>query len=602
MSLIAEVSYANTYQQGTQVVGQVNILILDANTGQPANGNGSVVTYSQNINGVITTQEVTIVGQSFPIWTGTISDSSNGYHTNFTILSLVPGAGGGNTGTCDLEVIGIGYTSESAAGANDGGLTVTASSSNGPIQYSLDNTTFQTSPTFSGLAGGSGTVYLKDALSGCAASSPYFVPEAKDLLVSDPSIDLGNGNISRWNAAFNPIYFIYQRKDFEIVSIGEATDGSGNVLVTVNSNVTGVTTGSDDNINGIDTHISGDLVYIKTTNYEGTYEVASFDPLSPYQLTLVCPFVANDGIGFININSLRPGYKIQTVISYVDPISGKFSTITANNYPLPNGYCQCDFKSFLQSLLQVKDLSNYTLVNYRDMQLSASYQVKYAELWTGIFDPNWITLPNPYYVLFTAMQLQAVGGGNMREYVPFQAAFQLAKWVVDFINPVYNGPGFPFDLGFIFSEYMVGLAPFYKLTLLDINMNPLADQSIADAYLLNETGTFLLQEDAGKFIIAAQALVNTPIVEHVGLNRLLINFNPPALCWYFKVQIQYTAGATTYDLMQPIICRIDQNTTDRPVYLRWIGLTGSWNYYKFVYNQEVGLEVTNAVIKKELRC
>jgi hypothetical protein len=69
---------------------------------------------------------------------------------------------------------------------------------------------------------------------------------------------------------------------------------------------------------------------------------------------------------------------------------------------------------------------------------------------------------------------------------------------------------------------------------------------------------------------------------------------------FTQIDIADNAAVTSADsnLMQPIICRVDQNTPDRSVYLRWIGLTGSWNYYRFVYNQIVGLDVSDTIVIK----
>lgn len=46
------------------------------------------------------------------------------------------------------------------------------------------------------------------------------------------------------------------------------------------------------------------------------------------------------------------------------------------------------------------------------------------------------------------------------------------------------------------------------------------------------------------------------------------------------------------------VIRIDKNYDDNSVYLRWIGLSGAWNYFRFVYNQEITLDVQNATIIK----
>ncbi len=572
----------------------MSICIFDSATGLPANGNNCVVSYNQNINGSMSSWTATIPGISYPIWTGLLSDTdpAHPYFTSFAITSFVPGGPVVNPATDDLALSSIVTTPESAIGASDGTVEIIATTSFPAIQYSLNNVTWQSSPLFSGQPGGVGTGYAKDA-NGGLVSGPYTVGFIGNVLASDPAVNLGSGNVSRWNAAFNPVWFHFQRKDFEVTSL--VLGANGNIQIAVNADLsllTPQTTTTQSTTFGNFTTITapGDKVYLKMANYEGTFEVLE---KSGSLLTLDCPYVANDTLGFVNINSIKAYYQVQIKVTYVDPVTGKFVTNLMSFSPNSTGFVQADLAYLLQTLLQAKDQSNYTLVNYRDMQLSASYTIQYAEVWTNAL-VAWTTMPNPFYVIFSAKQLGDKYGGNLAEYVPFQLGFQPAKWLSDFSMPVYSGH-FPFDLGFIFSEYMVGLAPFYNVVLLDINKKPLTDQTVANGFLLNESGTFQLNEDASKFIIASQTLVNQPIVEHVGLNRLLINFDVPDLCWYFKVQIKYTAGPNTYNLTQPITCRIDQNTTDRPVYLRWIGLNGSWQYYRFCYNQAVMLDVSEAV-------
>jgi len=71
---------------------------------------------------------------------------------------------------CDLTIDSLSTTHETVLGAEDGRIEVTASSSNGPIQYSKDGgSTYQGSNIFSGLAPGLYNVTLKDA-SDCIAS------------------------------------------------------------------------------------------------------------------------------------------------------------------------------------------------------------------------------------------------------------------------------------------------------------------------------------------------------------------------------------------------------------------------------------------------
>ncbi len=576
--------YGNSVIPGsTRVYGQVRVSVIDGATGLPANGNNMVVTVNQVINGVQTFPVVTVPGLWTPVYTGELSDtsSSSPFTSSFSIQSFVLGTGPTpNPAVCDLTIVANTSTPETAIGANDGTLKIIATSSYGPIQYSIDNVNWQTdNPNFTGLAAGSGTAYVKDA-NGCTAQSGYQIEFVGNVLQSGPNQAVGS-NDARWNAAFNPIFFTFQREDYEISSV---TSGSfGNIRVAINADLTKVQV--------------GDYIYIKTANYDGSYQVTAL--VDSGHVDLACPRTVNDTIGFANIDRLKPNYYIQLNITYVDPITGKIITTPIVAQPLSNGLCKINLEDFCQSLLQAKDKSDYTLVNYRDMQLSASYQVAYAQIWDGNI-VSWTTIDLPFYVIYAASQLQQVGGGNLKEFVPFPLGVHPAKWLCDFENPVYAF-GFPFDLGFIFSEYMVGLGAYYKVVLLDINKQPLDSQTVATTFLLNEDHSFILNTDGSKFIIAGQIIPGTTLVEHVGLNRLLINFNPPDDCYYFSVQLLYdvtTPSAVTYPLTEAIICRVDTESCQNPIYLKWIGLTGSWNYFKFGYNQPIGLETSNMVTKK----
>ena len=693
---------------GTHVT--VAIVCVDENN-NPANGNNTIITYIQTLNGGITeTIIVTIPGQSL-----TIYDGSYDLGDTWTIISQSDEPNPSPpVAQCDLVINTINVIAESFTGAHDGKITVIASSSYGPINYSLDGITFQSSNVFSGLSGGNKNVYTTDANTiGCTANRNVFVPTNSNLLVSDPSVDLGAGNKSRWNAAFNPIVFTYQRKDYQVIAAVLNT-ADLNAKVSINGDMSGLTI--------------GDYVYINAAPYIGTYQVVSFVNSNvvistPYTTALT------GTTNFININSLRPYYKIWTKIKYQDAVTGQSKTIISKNSPNATGLVETDLSTFLQSLLDPrKDNSDYTLINYRDMKLSASYQISYAEHWeiTDNIDGHtsaYIDIVNPYYVTYTARQLQQLYGGNMAEFVPFKT--KSAKWITDFIEPVYS-KGFPFDLSFIYSEDLAGKQLYYKIELFDINRQSLGDAVLVNAFLLNEDGDFILNQDGSKFIIAQQFLGGVNISEHIGLNRLLIDYDFDPEVYFFKVGIYYQTGtAATIDftmvenppgptfadggikildngveivyeeisrtgtkvvqagdaiqfiglnsggpseslnpkltmtlkknnvlvyaqtvpitpnvqLVYNVIAdadalyehrvvasdggadvtpvnipdthsddseeiqvladqfiRVDQNCDYNSVYLRWIGLTGSWNYYRFIFNQEHTLDVQNATM------
>ncbi|GAA3994584.1 hypothetical protein [Mucilaginibacter dorajii] len=607
MSIIASFQYTNGYstfpdQNGGEIsYADVFIALTDSVTHQPVNGNNVVVTYTDDTE----THQVTIPGQSIRILeNATLQDNrynelgeqTQSYYRVLAIVSVSGGGGAAPTPTvCDLKINFINIDKpESSVGAADAQVTINASSTYGPIQYSNDfGSTWQLSPTFSGLSGGLIQPVVKDANPlGCTQQEFITIPMLSDLLTSDPSVTLTGGNISRWNAAFNPIVFTYQRKDFGVTNVTVDTE-KGYACVTVNTSLMSSITAKY-------LVASGEKVYLNAGVYKGVYEI---DKLSGYNNIIIKTLFVGNATGFININSVRPYYKIITQITYLDKLTGVQNTIAASNRPDGTGLVKADLSNFLQSLLRPADNSGYTQANFRDDNLSASYQIQYAEHWddgsTDGHTTTFINMPHPYYVVYAAKQLGDRYGGNLAAYVPFADVSdnsQLAKWVTDFAEPAYS-IGYPFDIGFIYSDEIVGLQLYAETTLLDINRQPLAGGPQV-SYLLNDDGSWLLNQDGSKFIIADQTQVNTSIPGQLGLNRLMISGSFPREAFYFNLALKYADEHGTHTVTQTQVVRIDDAVDDQSVYLRWIGLSGSWNYYRFVFNQEISLDVQNATIIK----
>ncbi|MGZ3764360.1 MAG: hypothetical protein ACXVA2_06830 [Mucilaginibacter sp.] len=596
MILFAQIIYNNqastTDSEGTTyVTADISISITD-DTGAPANGNNMVVTVAYNNNGAITNTDYTIAGQSLRIYTGVISRKLSAQPAPFDVRSFAvintsaPGTQSPNPTVCDAALNAVSIDKkESSPGAADGQITVTATSSYGPIQYSIDGSTFQTSPTFTGLAGGHYTACIRDA-NGCTATRQFTLLTLRNLLIGDPSVDLGNGNISRWNAAFNPVVFAYQRKDFEITSIIQDSE-TQKALLQINASLSTVK--------------KGEMVYVNAGAYNGTYSVADVQDTS---LIIGASYIASStNSGFININSQRPYYKILTRISFQDKLTGQQQTLQATNRPDNRGIVKADFSNFLQSLLRAKDESDFSQPNFRDDNLSAAFHLQYAESWDNadgsVYTSDYITITDPYYVVYAASQLGQRYGGNRAAYVPFPSLAdnsQLAKWITDFDEPAYSN-GYPFDIGFIYSECLSALNIYCQFTLLDINRNPLAGGPV-DTFLLTEDGSPLINEDGNNLLAEGQTTANISLTEQTGLNRLLINNIFPPEAYYFTIALKYDDEHTTHTITQTQTIRIDDAVDERSVYLRWIGLTGSWNYFRFVYNQEISLDVQNATIIK----
>uniref|UniRef100_UPI0025D0BF70 hypothetical protein n=1 Tax=uncultured Mucilaginibacter sp. TaxID=797541 RepID=UPI0025D0BF70 len=552
-----------------------------------------------------------IAGQTYAVYHGELSDSSSTtpYYTKFTIESIsTEPANPPPVNVCDLVINTIIVDKpESSPGTADAQIRVQAKSSYGPITYSLDNVTFQSSPIFAGLTSGLKNVYVSDA-NGCINVSAITIPLLSSLLTGDPSVSLTGGNVSRWNAAFNPVVFTYQRKDFDVTSVSLDTL-SGNAAVMANCDKTALIAAvkayNNANANAATQNIvltnnSPVLVYVNTGVYTGTYQVNEVK--DDGSLVINTPFISN-ATGYINSNTIRPFYTVRTQITYQDLITGQQNTIISTNRPNSTGLVKADISNFLQSLLRAKDDSNFTQVNYRDSNLSASYQVAYAECWDGKLTNTqsltYIPISTPYYILYAAKQLGDSYGGNLAAYVPFPSVTtnsQLAKWVTDFAEPAFSN-GYPFDIGFIYGEELLGLQLYCNLIPLDINRNPLPGS--ANSYLVNEDDTWLLNQDGSKLLIARQTSGNTNVPAQLGLNRLLVNTNFGSDVYYFDLTLMYNdSNSVAHAVTQTQTVRVDDAVDEQSVYLRWIGLSGCWNYYRFVYNQEVSLDVQNAVIIK----
>ncbi|WP_114940451.1 hypothetical protein [Mucilaginibacter endophyticus] len=600
---INEIISSTTYpdQNGGRIdQGDVFISIIDADTRQPTNGNNCEVTYQRNQNGITNNYTVIVAGQSFPLYSGVIRDfeySPQGDmirsdYVSFTLISVKAGnTPPVNPSVCDLKINYIDINKiESAPGAADAQITVHASSSFASISYSIDmGQNWQSSAVFTGLSGGLKHVMVKDSNPlGCTDTADVSIPTATNLLTGDPSVALPDGYVSRWNAAFNPIVFTYQRKDFTIKSI-TADSEKGYASISINANLNNTNT-------GLAKVKEGDKVYLYTPAYKGIYIVDKVIGIST--IVINTPFAGDDITGFININSMYPYYELHTRITYTDPLTNASATIKSVNRPDNTGLIKADLSNFLQSLLRPFDGNNYNQIDYRDTNLCAEFTVEYAQHYDDGsaegFTSNFNQIQHPYYVVYAAKQLGDKYGGNLAAYVP--DINSPAQWITDFKEPAYSA-GYPFDIGFLYTGEMSTLQPYCQLTLLDINRNQLPGGSEPD-YLQNEDNSWILNEDGSKFNIGNQTSFTMPLSGLGGLHRLVINANFPPEAYYFNLQIRYDNENGSHSLTQLQTMRIDDAVDDNSVYLRWIGLSGAWNYYRFVFNQEISLDVQNAVIIK----
>lgn len=480
-------------------------------------------------------------------------------------------------GTCDIVIENAIASNETASGANDGTVTITASTTHGAITYSLDGITYTSGNFFGSLSPGNYTAYVKDAL-GCTASQPFTVQAYLNPVQSFtddlPTVTVSSGNVSRWNAAFNPIVVTYQRRDFFITGVANA--GAGQINVTLNTTLPFFTYRM-----AID---SG--AYFKTALYEVFKKAMAYNIVGGFGvLTFNEPYIGDDTSGFLNINAMKPGYYMETKIQYgLDVIHPQF--ISATHTPnSANGKTRADLSPFLQTLLSAGDAYNYTDVSYSDTSKAASFQLTFREVWdTG--QSAWYSAPDPLYAVFAAYQLGEKYGGNMAQYVPFLTTISpedKAKFLTDWKSPIRYS-GLPFEISFIYSENVIDQALYLEL-IPDCG-------SEVDGLLLNSHASYLLNADSSRFVIATRG---PAIIPALGLNRLLIPDSFDCCAKNIVANIYYLDidGITKHYIMQPITIRHECPCDDPYVYLKWVNSKGGWDYYRFGFNQMLNATITN---------
>jgi hypothetical protein len=483
--------------------------------------------------------------------------------------------------SCDLFINSVSVTNESSTGANDGRIQVNASSSHGPIQYSLDNSTWQNSNVFNNRAPGNYIVYVRDALS-CRAQQTVtivaYVNPVQNFDSNLPVVELPGGNVSRWNAAFNPIVINYQRKDNSITSIAQLNDAQ--IQVTLSGLLGDFQSGEAINR----------AVFIKSAKYSYYGKADSYSSSGGNgMLTITTPYLGDDNSGYIIIPTTKPNYRIQTEITTgSDPVVKDI--LVAEHTPNKFGATRADISGYLRSLLSAKDDYDYLLTNYKDVNLGGSYTIRFREVWDGGNTP-WFAGPYPLYYTYAGIQLGEQYGGNMAKYVPFLTTptpLYRAKWLTDFEVPTI-WLGLPFEISFIYSEYLIGK----QLYLEVIPDNGTATEGL----LINPDGGYIISEDTSRLKIERvynSEIEGYPIYEALGINRVRIPQANLQTANYADINIYYLNGSDRVYVMQPQRINVRISCSDPYVYLKWINSRGAWDYWRFGYEQVANRSVSGS--------
>jgi hypothetical protein len=362
-----------------------------------------------------------------------------------------------------------------------------------------------------------------------------------------------------------------------------------------------------DNVNWVSSNVfsglTGGFYNAYTTDDNGCTAALPFTilttPPNPYSLT---------GVPVVNGSRWSAVFN-PIVFKYHGPAGTKFRTeitsgydgaanvITADYTANLNGDCRADISKYLHILLQPKDEFDYSTLNYRDANISASYTVRFCAV-TRDADNNevlspWQSAGNPFYVTCSAMQIGNPTGGNMLPYVPKYAA-GAARFLNDFKIPRFY-TDMPFDLSFIYSEEIVG----YQIKLggngIDVNGNNAG--AMGELMLLNENGSVLLNTDGSKLLIEKQA--PGVLFSKLGVNRLRITQNIPANSVWLDVFLFYVdTSGNNVQITESRRLLIDSSPCNGLPYeyLKWMGPNGGWLYYMFIKNQHHEIATKSQVL------
>lgn len=271
-----------------------------------------------------------------------------------------------------------------------------------------------------------------------------------------------SGMKSRYHAAFNPIIYNLQRKDYNVLTVTKA--GLSDITArtsTLTQILSYIYVTLSTPIGGSDEVTVGDYFYLKCGQYDVVADVLEI--VSPTTFKLNVAYKGNASNGFINLNTSRVGYYLETEVlveqngSYV--VAGKIRST-----PDTKGAIEFDPSEWVQDYVDLRNQYLYDgTPNKAEKTSSGIFNLRYTETWQNEeAEANSAIITDSTYQFYmgSVQQVRDTYGQNMALYVPFCSEPQTAdssnvKFLTDFEEPTMF-EGYPFDVQFIFSDLIAG--------------------------------------------------------------------------------------------------------------------------------------------------
>jgi len=261
------------------------------------------------------------------------------------------------------------------------------------------------------------------------------------FLQTYPEQATDNG-VSYWNAAFNPIRFLFLRLDRSFATV---TDVSGFARF---NQLTTPPTGA----------VVGTPIWARSFN--GGYNVAGvITAISGNNVTTDIPYSVNEGGGLIYPTIIK-NWRAEIIIDKWDG-SAYVAFAELNGRNIPNG----DTPTELNEYLKAAFVKSYNYIenssNYADATCLVRYRVRYRENYLGATPGAYQTVVDgddvdiDFFAVNAAMQRTV--NWNMADYllqIPLAATY--AKFLSEFEEPSY-WVGLPFDLSILWDLPLTGI-------------------------------------------------------------------------------------------------------------------------------------------------
>lgn len=251
-----------------------------------------------------------------------------------------------------------------------------------------------------------------------------------------------SGNTSRWNAAKNPIVYKMTRKDYNITAVANS---GGALRITVNTNLTTLTTAQGGPV------VVGATMWVTTDNgvYNALYTVVTVTNAANSVVTFgASTYTSAATTGYINLTQ-RTNYRVS--VQVLNAANVVLSTLSYS--PDRAGLLTMDVSNPLLNNLSVDNVADYVTGFTTNDETTAyvKFYIKYQELWTNSAESVTDDVANQFFALYGARQVGELYGGNLAEYVNYENATPLAKFLTRFDRPVL-WRGYPFSITTITSD------------------------------------------------------------------------------------------------------------------------------------------------------